>query len=373
MRVNRLPRHSARRLFFGRRPTSINLGFGDPGLTDPELVTAGYERFQRSPMSYAPSAGIPELRQQIADYHGFPHARGPDNVLVTAGGSAAMTMVFMTIGEPGDEILICEPEYWNYRVTPELLELQVRSADKRRDRGFALDPDAIRAAITPRTRAIAITTPGNPTGVAMSRQELEAVVEATRGTDIWLISDEIYRDLYYGDEPPVSLGSLSERAIVISGFSKNASLAGFRVCHVVAPDAIAEQLVRIHQHTMSCAPAFSQYLALEALEDLSWIERNRQRLAARREVLLEELKQHVDLPFAGAEGGLYLMLDARSYTQDTLRFCERMLEEADVVVVPGRLFGEAGEGFLRLCFTEPPDAIREGVRRLAWFLDQQRG
>lgn len=372
MRVSRLPRHSARRLFFGRRPTSINLGFGDPGLTDPALVTAGYERFQRSPMSYPPSAGIPALRQQIADYHRFPHASGPENVLVTAGGSAAMTMAFLTVAEPGDEILICEPEYWNYRVTPELMGLEVRSADKRRDRGFTLDPAAIRAAITPRTRAIALTTPGNPTGVAISRQELEAVVEATRGTDIWLISDEIYRDLYYGDEPPVSLGSLSERAIVVSGFSKNASLAGFRVCYVVAPDAIAEQVVRIHQHTMSCAPAFSQYLAMEALENPSWIERNRQRLAARREVMLEALREHVDLPVVGAEGGLYLMADARAYTGDTLGFCERMLEEADVVVVPGRLFGEAGEGFLRLCFTESPEAIREGVERLAGFLERER-
>jgi aspartate/methionine/tyrosine aminotransferase len=357
-----------RQLFDARRPSSINLGLGEPGMPVPlELLDAGFQRYRARRLGYTPNAGLEELRALIARRHALPQASSAKNVIVTVGLEEALFSTLMAVADPGDEILISDPAFVAYRTVGELVGLTVRAVPSRPD--FSLDVDALAAAVGERTRAILLNSPCNPTGRIDGEAELRALVAATAGSDVLLISDEVYGEIFYGARAP-SVGQLSERAIVLGALSKTCSMTGFRLGWVIAPDAIAPAIAAVHQFNVTCAPTISQHLALEAFEHPAWLGQLRPEFQRRRDLMMEALDP-IGLPVVPCEGGFFAFVDVSSRFPDSLALSRRILSEVDVITVPGAAFGPAGEGFLRLSFAGQESDIVEGVLRIRRLLQSQ--
>jgi aspartate/methionine/tyrosine aminotransferase len=360
-----LPPLIARRLFDARRPTSINLGVGDPAEpVSHDLLDAGVARYRSTRQGYTQNSGMVELREKIAKYHAFPYLGESRNVVVTVGATGGFFATLLAVTDPGDEVIVADPSFWIYRTIAGMLGARAVSVPLDRERGMALDVPRIVAAITPRTRAVILNSPSNPTGHVDSEEDVRALVEATESAGIWLISDEIYRELSYLDAPPCSVGDSSARAIVIGALSKSCSMTGFRLGYVLAPDTIVTAIAATHKYNVTSAPTISQCLALEAFENVNHMKSTRHHYVKRRAAMMEALEREVRLPYVRPDGGFFVFLDVRSLRLPSLTLAERLLEEADVVTVPGIAFGESSDGFLRLSFCESEENIVEGVRRL---------
>jgi len=352
-----------RQLFDARRPTSINLGLGEPGMPVPlELFDAGVARYRERRPGYTPNAGMEPLRARIAEHFALPYARAAKNAIVTVGLQEAMVSTLLAITDPGDEILITDPAFVAYRTVAELLGLTVRAVPLDSARGFQLDGARLAAAVGERTRVILVNSPANPTGRVDPEAELRELVDATEGSGVWLLSDEVYGELWF-DAPPPSAGRLSERAIVLGALSKSCSMTGFRLGWALAPDAVAPAIAAVHQFNVTCAPTLSQHLALEVFEHPEWLSSLRPEFRRRRDVMLDALSP-LGLPLVPCEGGLYVLVDVSSVDGDSLRLARRLLDEGDVVTVPGIAFGAGAEGFLRLSFGGNERDITDGVRRI---------
>ncbi len=356
-----------RKLFNARRPTSINLGLGEPGLSIPlELFDAGVARYRASRQGYTVNAGLVPLRDRIAAHYAYPHVTEAKNVIVTVGLQEALFATLLAIADPGDEVILPEPSFPAYRTVAELVGLTVVSAPRRRDRDFELDVDAVAAAITPRTRAIILNSPSNPTGKIDGEASLRALVAATQQSGVWLISDEIYREFYFDGSPPPSLGYLSDRAIVLGALSKACSFTGFRLGYAMVPDRIAGAVAMVHQFNVTSAPTISQFLALEVFENPHWLASLRPHFAAQRTAMVAAVRSEIRMPYVPPDGGMFVLLDISSLGIPSLSLAERVLENADVITVPGIAFGACCEGFLRLSYgaTEHVSDVVEGMRRI---------
>lgn len=363
-----------RKLFDARKPTAINLGLGEPANPVPyELLDAGVARFREKRTGYTLNAGMLDLRERILAWHAFPHIKQTKNVIVTVGAQGATFATLMAIADPGDEIIVMDPSFWSYRVVAEMLGLTVRAVPLVRERGFAIDVDAIAAAIGPRTKAVFLNSPSNPTGRVDSESDLRALVAATEKSGVWIVSDEVYREIYYGDAPPPSVASLTDRAIVVSSLSKTCSMTGFRLGWVLAPDSIATAIAAVNQYNVTSTATIAQYVALEAFTNTEWLSTNRPRFVRQRAAMMAALDRELGVPYHPTEGGFFVFADMSSLGMGSLALAERILTEADVVTVPGIAFGPNGEGFLRISFAESEENIAEGVRRIAAFVKTARG
>ncbi len=353
-----------RRLYDARRPTSINFGLGDPALPiSLELLDEGVARFREHRPGYTLNAGMLDLREAIARMHGLPHLPSAKNCVITVGATGGLFAAFNAVADVGEEIVISDPAFLNYATTLQLCGLVPKRVPLRRDAGFALDVEAIAAAITPRTRAVLLNSPCNPTGRVDRREELAALVAATERAGVWLISDEVYREIAYVPVP--SVAELTDRAIVVSALSKSASMTGFRLGYVLAPEPLAKAIASVQQFQVTSAPTLSQHVAAVAVgAPDKHLRGNLSEYVARRSVMREELHKRLGLPFVDPDGGFFVFVDVRALRRPTQQLAEQLLAEADVVTVPGSAFGENGEGFLRLSFAVSPEHVREGVRRI---------
>jgi aspartate/methionine/tyrosine aminotransferase len=353
-----------RKLFDARRPSSINLGLGEPHIPVPlELLDAGYARYRAQRPGYTLNAGLPALRERIAAHFRLPFAGAASQVVVTVGLQEALFATLLAVGDPGDDVVLLDPTFLAYRTVAELLGLNVVRAPLRRDRGFGLDPDAIAAAIGPRTCAVVLNSPSNPTGRIDREDELRAVVQATEKHGVWLISDEVYGECW-ASRPPTSVGTLTERAIVLGALSKSCAMTGFRLGWAIAPAALAGAIAATHQFNVTCAPTISQHLALEVFEHPEWLGTLRNQLAAGRRAMTRAIDAELGLPYLPPEGGFFVFLDVSSCGEPSLTLAERLLADGDVVTVPGSAFGANGEGWLRLSYAADAERIEEGVRRI---------
>jgi aspartate/methionine/tyrosine aminotransferase len=363
-----------RRIFDGRRPTSINLGLGEPGFpVETALLDAGTARFREKRPGYTLNPGMPELRQLVARYFKVPHVPDAGGVIITAGAAEALYCVLTAVADPGDEIVILDPTFLANRTVAELLGLSVVAVPLDREHGFALDVEAIARAITPRTRAVILNSPCNPTGRVDRIDELRALVDATEGSGVWLISDEVYREIFFTPETPASVGHLSERGIVFGSLSKSCSMTGFRLGYVLSPAPLAKAISAVHQFTVTCAPTISQHLALEAFEHPEQMRVHLPRYRQQRSAILNAVDRELGLPVVPPEGGFYLFVDVRKLQIGSVELAEKLLADADVVTVPGLAFGDNGEGFLRLSYAGQEADLVEGVRRIGNFLRSRGG
>ena len=375
-------RPSGIRKFFdlaAEMPECISLGVGEPDFKTPWAVReAGIESLEHGRTRYTSNAGLKELRAEISRYLERRMGLRYDpmrQILVTVGGSEAIDMCIRTLIQPGDEVIIPEPCFVCYEpITTLSGGVPVHVACRQEDE-FRLRADALKAAITPRTKLVIMPFPNNPTGAVMEREDLEAVAQVLRDTNVMVLSDEIYAELNYGLRPHVSIASLpgmAERTIVVNGFSKSHAMTGWRMGYVCGPEPVIQQMLKLHQFGIMSAPTTSQYAAVEAMRNGDPdIEHMREEYDRRRRYLVENLNR-IGLSCFEPKGAFYVFPDIRSTGLSSEEFCERFLMEEKVAVIPGNAFGPGGEGFVRACYAASMKDIAESIARMDNFLTNLR-
>ncbi len=354
----------------------ISLSVGEPDFATPwHIRQEGIRTLEKGRTWYSPNAGLLALREAIADYvarHSEIRYDAKSEVLVTVGGSEAIDLCFRSLLSPGDEVLIPEPSFVCYDPLTRMaggvpVPVVTRAEDK-----FRLRADAVAAALTPRTKLLVLPYPNNPTGAIMPREELEALAAVLRGTDVLVLSDEIYGELTYG-RTHVSLASLPgmrERTVLVSGFSKAFAMTGWRLGYACGPAPLMALLTKLHQYAIMCAPTTAQYAAIEAMKDGdSDVRQMRDEYDMRRRYIVDELNK-LGLPCFEPEGAFYVFPSIQSTGLSSEQFCQRLLEEKHVAVVPGNAFGACGEGYVRISYCYSLKHITEALRRIRAFLEE---
>ena len=353
-------RPSGIRKFFdlaAEMPECISLGVGEPDFKTPWAVReAGIESLEHGRTRYTSNAGLKELRAEISRYLERRMNLRYDpmrQILVTVGGSEAIDMCIRTLVKPGDEVIIPEPCFVCYEpITTLSGGVPVHVACRQEDE-FRLKADALKAAITPKTKLVIMPFPNNPTGAVMRREHLKALSEIIIRHDLIVLSDEIYSELTYGGEPHVSIASLpgmKERTIVINGFSKTYAMTGWRMGYAAGPKEIISPMTKLHQYGIMSAPTMSQYAAIEALKNGDDdIAEMRDQYDMRRRLIVDGLNR-LGLTCFEPEGAFYVFPSIQSTGMASDEFCERLIYDKHVAVVPGSAFGACGEGFVRISY-----------------------
>ncbi len=357
-------------------PHCISLGVGEPDFKTPwSIRDAGIRSLEQGRTKYTANAGLKELRAEICRYldRRMDLEYKPEQVLVTVGGSEAIDMTIRALVAPGDEVIIPEPCFVCYEPITQLTGgVPVHIATKAEDE-FRLTPEALRAAITPRTKLLILPFPNNPTGAVMDRQTLEGIAEVLRGTDVMVLSDEIYAELTYGLDRHVSIASLpgmKERTIVVNGFSKAYAMTGWRLGYAVGPQPVISVMTKIHQSCIMSAPTTSQYAAIVALRSCDdEIEIMRDEYNRRRRFVVKALND-IGLTCFEPRGAFYVFPCIKVSGLTSEEFCERLLREQEVAIVPGDAFGASGEGFARISYAYSVDHLETAMRRIRRFLDE---
>ena len=355
----------------------ISLSIGEPDFKTPYIARKeGIKSLERGTTWYTANAGMSELRDEIAAYmrRRFKVDYSPvDEIMVTVGGSEGIDVCIRSIVEPGDEVLLPEPCFVCYAPVVQLCGgIAVRIPLKAEDH-FVLTPGDLKAAITEKTKLLILPFPNNPTGASMSRQQYQAIAEVLKDTDILVLSDEIYAELTYGDEPGSSFASISgmkERTVVINGFSKAYAMTGWRLGFVCAPKDILAVMLKIHQFAIMSAPSTAQYAAIAALKHCSAdVEAMRQEYDSRRRLVVDSLNK-MGLHCFNPTGAFYVFPDIRSTGFSAEEFCTRLLKEKRVAVVPGTAFGAQGEGFVRISYCYSLEHIIKALEKIREFIGE---
>ena len=359
-------------LLDGRKDV-IGLTVGQPDFVTPwHIREAGIESLQKGKTYYTSNAGMPELRAEICTYlkRRFALSYMPEETVVTVGGSEAIDLAIRAVTNPGDEIIIPTPSFVCYEPMARLcggVPVIVKTTVEDR---FKLTPEALRAAITPKTKMLVLPYPNNPTGAILTKEELEGIAEVLRGTNILVLSDEIYAEMTYGKQH-VSIASLEgmwERTIITSGFSKSYAMTGWRMGYLAAPKPLTEQMLKIHQYAIMCAPTTSQFAAIEALkngdEDIAMMVGEYDR---RRRFVYQGFRD-IGIDVFEPEGAFYIYPEVGKFGLDAETFCDRLLNEYKCAIVPGTAFGEGGERFARVSYAYSIKHIEEALNRIEAFV-----
>lgn len=355
----------------------ISLGIGEPDFTTPKpILEAGIQSLQRGETHYTSNSGKMELRQGIAQNIEKLYSVKYDpvnEIIATVGVSEALYLTFTAILDPGDEVIIPTPCFVSYQAEVILAGGVAVEVPSRLENNFQLDPDDIRKAITPRTKCIFIGYPSNPTGAVAERNILVEIARMAEEHDLIVVSDEIYDRLVYGFEH-VCFPSLSEsikrRTVLLGGFSKDYAMTGWRIGYAAGPSDIIKGLVRIHQYTIMSAPTTAQDAAIEALKSGEpYIKEMVTEYDRRRKLLVSGLNR-LGLQTFEPRGAFYAFPNIRASGMDDETFCQKLLEEEHVAVVPGNSFGPGGEGFVRACYATSYEQIEEALRRMEKFMSR---
>ncbi|MDR1452798.1 MAG: aminotransferase class I/II-fold pyridoxal phosphate-dependent enzyme [Candidatus Margulisbacteria bacterium] len=376
--VSRMPPSGIRRFFdliIGRKDI-ISLGVGEPDFVTPwSIREKAFYALEKGRTSYTSNWGLLELRQEIAKYlTKYKLSYDPaSELLITFGVSEAVDLVLRSILNPGDEVIVAEPCYVSYQPLIELAGGRAVSLNTART-NFIPRAQEIAKLLTPRTKALFICSPNNPTGAVMPRSELQKIAALAKKQDIWVISDEVYAELVYG-EPHFSIGALpglKERAIILNGFSKAFAMTGWRIGYICCPAELMRQVIKLHQYYAICAPIMSQYGAIEALQSCrDEVEKMRRSYLRRRNFMVSAV-QKIGLPFAEPSGAFYLFVDIRPTGLTSEDFALKLIQREKVAVVPGNVFGAGGEGFVRCCYAAEISLLKEALARIARFVKNER-
>ncbi len=356
----------------------ISLGVGEPDFRTPWAIRqAAISTLERQAIFYGANSGLLQLREEISHFmeRKYKLKYCPENeLLVTIGGSEAVDLTFRTLLNPGDEVLITEPCFVCYAPLVSMADGVPVSLPTQEKNEFRLTAEELKAKITPKTKLLMLSYPNNPTGAIMRRADYEAIAEVLRGTDIMVLSDEIYSEMTYGAKHVsiAELDGMRERTIVVNGFSKTFAMTGWRLGWMAAPPEIIAQARKIHQYAIMCAPMVSQRAAIEALRHCDadcahMIEE----YDHRRRFLLERFAQ-MGLRCFPAQGAFYLFPSIESSGMTSEEFCEKLLQEEHVAVVPGSAFGESGKNNIRISYAYSLKHLTEAAIRMERFLDRHR-
>ncbi len=354
----------------------ISLGVGEPDFVTPWTVReAAILSLEQGYTSYTANAGLLELRQEIASYMGSTFGVGyrPESeIIVTVGASQAIDIALRSIIDPGDEVIIVEPCFVSYSPLVTLAGGTPVHVQAEAEQEFKITPEKLESVITPKTKAILICSPNNPTGTMLNKEELQKIAEIANRYDLLILSDEIYAELVY-DEAYTSMAAISgmkERTILISGFSKGFAMTGWRLGYVCAPEEISAAMLKVHQYSMMCAPTMAQYAALEALKNGSdEVEELRKSDRRRRNYLVCSFNE-MGLTCHSPGGAFYVFPSIQATGLTSNQFAEMLLMEEKVAVVPGSVFGESGEGFIRCSYATSMEQLQESIKRIRHFLEK---
>ena len=354
----------------------ISLGVGEPDFDTPwHIRDEGIYSLEKGRTAYTSNAGLKELKMEIARYlkRRFEVSYDYDKeMMITVGGSEAIDMALRAMLDPGDEVLIPQPSYVSYVPCTVLANGKPVVIDLKEENDFRLTAEELKAAITPKTKILIMPFPNNPTGAIMERGDLEAVARVVIEHDLYVISDEIYAELTYLDDHVTiaSLPGMRERTVLINGFSKAYSMTGWRLGYACAPEAILEQMLKIHQYAIMCAPTTSQYAAVEAVKNGDAdVAQMRQEYNGRRRYLVKRLRD-MGLTCFEPYGAFYAFPCIKKFNMTSDEFATRMLQEEKVVVVPGTAFGDCGEGYLRISYAYSLHKLKEALDRMEGFIEK---
>lgn len=354
----------------------ISLGVGEPDFITPWSVReACILSLEQGYTSYTANAGLWELRKEISDYvaRRFHVLYDPaDEIIVTVGASQALDVSLRAIVNPGDEVIVVEPSFVSYAPLVSLaggVPIPVQTSGKHQ---FKLQPEQIEQVVTPKTKALIICSPNNPTGAVLNAKELMQIAHIVEKHDLLVISDEIYAELCY-DEQYTSFPAIDrmrERTILINGFSKGFAMTGWRLGFIAAPKDLATAMLKIHQYTMMCAPTMAQYAAIEALQNgAADVEQMKKSYRQRRNFFVQSLNE-LGLSCHMPGGAFYAFPSIQSTGMTSEQFAERLLLEEKVAVVPGSVFGASGEGYIRCSYASSLEQLQEAIRRMKRFVER---
>ena len=357
-------------------PHCISLGVGEPDFKTPWSVRdAGIRSLELGRTKYTANSGLKELRGEICNYlqRRFDLHYKEENILVTVGGSEAIDLTIRAVVQPGDEVIIPEPCFVCYEPITQLTGgVPVHIATRAEDQ-FRLTADQLRAAITPRTKLLIFPYPNNPTGAVMSAAEMEEIAAVLRETNVLVLSDEIYSELTYGLDRHVSIASLpgmAERTIVANGFSKSYAMTGWRLGYAAGPAPLVKVMTKIHQSCIMSAPTTSQYAAITALRQCDdQIEMMRDEYNRRRRYVVKALNE-MGLTCFEPRGAFYVFPSIQISGLTSSEFCEQLLREKEVAIIPGSAFGASGEGYARISYAYSVDHLQTAMKRIREFLTE---
>lgn len=354
----------------------ISLGVGEPDFITPWSVReACILSLEQGYTSYTANAGLWELRKAISDYlaRRFEVLYDPANeIIVTVGASQALDVSLRAILNPGDEVIVVEPSFVSYAPLVSLaggVPIPIQTSGKQQ---FKLQPEQIEQVVTPKTKALIICSPNNPTGAVLNRGELEQIARIVAKHDLLVISDEIYAELCYEEQYTSfpAIAHMRERTVLINGFSKGFAMTGWRLGFIAAPKDLAAAMLKIHQYTMMCAPTMAQYAAIEALQNgADDVEQMRKSYRQRRNFFVQSLNE-IGLTCHMPGGAFYAFPSIQSTGMTSEQFAERLLLEEKVAVVPGHVFGASGEGYIRCSYASSLEQLQEAIRRMKRFLER---
>lgn len=373
--VNEKP--SGIRRFFDLASTledCIVLGVGEPDFKTPWVIRqAGISSLEKGRTFYTSNSGLTELRKEICRYlnRRFNLSYETEEVMVTVGGSEGIDDCMRAVLQPGDEVIVPYPSYVSYGPMARLAGAKVVEINTKAENSFRITADELKNAITDKTKLLVLPYPSNPTGAVMRKEHLEEIAQVLKDTNILIMSDEIYAELTYGPVRHVSIASIEgmkERTVLINGFSKAHAMTGWRLGYACGPKPVISQMLKIHQYAIMSAPTTSQYAAVTALSKCDEaVEEMRSEYDLRRKYLTSELKR-IGLDCTDCEGTFYVFADIRSTGMTDEEFCEKLMMEKRVVVVPGTAFGDAGAGFVRISYSYSINHIRQAIERIEQFL-----
>ena len=357
---------------------AISLGVGEPDFETPwHIRDEGIYALEKGRTFYTSNSGLKELRQEIANYQKRTQNIDYDpmsEIIVTVGGSEAIDIGLRALINPGDEVIIPQPSYVSYEPCAILADATPVIINLKAENEFRLTAQELREAITDKTKILILPYPNNPTGAIMEQKDLEEIAEVIKEKNLLVMSDEIYSALTYkGNHVSIaSLPGMKERTILINGFSKSYAMTGWRLCYACATAEIIEQMTKIHQYAIMCAPTTSQYAAVEALRKGDKdVEEMRKAYNQRRRFLINAFKE-MNLECFEPYGAFYVFPCIKEFGMTSEEFATRFLEEQKVAAVPGNAFGESGEGFLRISYAYSLDNLKEAISRLKQFVTKLR-
>ena len=351
----------------------ISMGIGEPDLDTPAaVIEAANEALHSGYTHYTPNAGLPMLREAVSKYGlPVPGMYAPNEIMITNGAMNALHLLMSILLEPGDEVMIQNPQWLNYAAQIEYCGGVAVKLPTDPEKGFSLSAETVREHFVPgKTKALLINSPNNPTGYVMTRKELEEIAKVAVELDLLVISDEVYNTLIYEDAEAISISTMPgmrNRTVVVNSLSKAYAMCGWRVGYAAGPEALIDRMAKCQENFISGVNAAAQYAAAYALEHKELTVDLRETFRARREVAIAELKKIPGIKFTEPKGAFYLFPNISAFGLDSRTFCERLLEEAKVVCIPGSAFGSVGEGYIRIAYTAKTEDIVEAMHRIREF------
>lgn len=355
----------------------ISLGVGEPDFRTPwQIRKAGINSLEKGKTKYTSNWGIAQLRSAVSDYVKRKYSldyKPDEEILITVGGSEAIDACIRAVVSPGDEVIIPQPSYVCYEPITRLAGGVPIIIETKAEDGFKVTKKQLESALSPRTKLLILPYPCNPTGAIMEKEDLEELAQVLKNTNVLVLSDEIYAELTFGGKrhiSPASIDGMWERTVTVNGFSKAFSMTGWRLGFACGPREIMDQITKIHQYAIMCAPTTSQYAAIEALKNCDGeVERMVHEYDMRRRMMVAGFNE-IGLTCREPKGAFYTFPSVQSTGLSSDEFCERLLYSKKVAVVPGTAFGDSGEGFIRASYCYSVEHIKEAISRIGEFLKE---